>query len=516
MQHLLDRRLAQFQRRRLLALTLDRLWPALAVGACLAAAGVILIRSALPELAVWVWPVAAVGVLVALAVAPLLAGRAEPRHLAAARLDRAVGAEGLVMALAERSPEARDPDWLARTRQPLEEAAAPPLRGSGAWPALVGILAILVGIGLPQREPEGLPVSPPIRPHLEKLEKRLAAMSERGLLAPDERQDLEAQLERLVAQAAQTGMSQTTWEGLDRLDQRLAEDLQEASRRLAEALVAARETSGTLTAELPPETAPEDATQDPPPPRDRDRLKRPDPDSPAAREARADATRRLLERLQREAQDPALGRLAGSLGELAQQAPGVLDRLSPEAQAALRQLLENAKAREALKKLAEAGLLDGSAEGGSGSTPLDPEQVARLLEELERALEEGRVSLGAAGADGPALELMIARLEALARAGSGGASRGPGHARLSKDATPKVEVGTRDRLPDGAVTNPDGSVKLAESVRAPELDEAALLELARGALLEHAPGHADARRAGIARRHRAAVGRYFETGGKTP
>ena len=502
--------------------------PALGAGLLAAAAAIIVVRLAAPELADTVPLFIAAGALVAIPFGLLALRRRESPAMLAGHLDRLTGADGLVMALASQQPDRRDAAWTERTSAQLAQVQWPRRRRPDLGLLLVGLLSLAVAIWLPQREAH----SEPLRPwetHFQRAEHKLETLASDGLLPDAKKDELEKQLAKLRDQAGQMGMTQPGWEGLDRLDKSLDDLARLSAQRLAEAIVAAKTADEPRKGDPPPEAKPRE--DDPETeegrrrPRDRNRLKPKEPEAqpeqPESPEQTRDRQRRLLERLTREREQERLSELAKSLGRLGDQAPGLMPRLSEKGQQALEKMLEQLAKEgqldeETLRKLAESGMLgeDGQpgedgGEDGQDRSP-SPEELEEALEELEKALEEGRVKLGKSGAGGQ-MEELILRLQAGARAG--GTSRGPGHVALGRDKdAPVPEVGGAERLPQGSKVNGDGSIALGTSERAPEVDEATLRELVRAQTRAFGASDADARRAGIAPRHRRAVGRYFEKG----
>ncbi|PIE18391.1 MAG: hypothetical protein CSA66_04730 [Proteobacteria bacterium] len=534
MADLLDQTIAELARRRRCRRRVAALLPALAVSLGLGAVLVLTVRLALPELAradVWIAAVAAAAPLLA---APSMGRRPERRAQLAGRLDNLIDARGLAMALAERPADRRDPGWTDRLRRRLE--AVPWPRADWSRLPLVALAAACLAgaLLLPQRAEQPPPAPPPWQVHFERTHARLDAAGEAGLMPDAQRRRLADQIARLEEIAAEGGMSQASWEGLDRADRAIERAVETAEARLAEAITAASTAHMPRAQDPPPEAG---APLDPDEPdgprrrRDRDRLKPKRPDAAGDEiDSQRVAARRLLERLTRERERERLSSLAKSLSQLGAQAPGLAPRLSPEAHQALERLMEQAAARGALddealralealmRRAAEApGAQGGQGRGEQGHdgpragpeqglAQLGAEDIDKLLDELEQALKAGRVTLGQAGAGGD-LDALIARLMVGATAAA--VSRGPGHVALTRSGEDPGEAGGIARLPPGAHANPDGSVTIAETARAPELDEAALRALARGRLQHHAPANADARRAHVAPRHRGAVGRYF-------
>lgn len=533
---LLDVRLSELARRRRMGRALAALVPALAVSLGLCAVAILTIRLAFPQAAAAVPWVAMAGLLAPLAIVlPAALSKRDAPGVLAGHLDLLSRGQGLVMALAEEPSGARDPDWQDRILRRLEGVRLPPIRPPALWPMLLAAISVAIAAGLEQRVEAEPPEVPAWKGLVGETEERLKRLAEAGLLGAEEQDRLEEQLRRLEEAASELGMTQATWESLDRLDRRLDDAKRDATRALAEAIVAA-ERSLEVDLDKPeevatPETVPPDEADPERRRRDRDRLKRKDPTQPEGEPGARmrDNAKRLLERLSRPGKD-ALTQLAKDLGDLAEVAPGLMSRLDPEQLEAMQKLMEALDSelseaqkqalKEMLKKAMEQagqqregqqaeGQQGEGADGGGGPTPLTPEQTKKLIEALKEALDGGAETLGELGQGEALMKLLVA----LRMLGGGGVARGPGRAPLTREERDPIPLTRTDKLPPGAKVNNDGSVTLHTSTRDPELDDAALRALERAAAQDFEATDADARRARIAPRHRSAVGRYFETGG---
>lgn len=526
---LLDRRLAELDRRVRGARRLSGVFTGLTLTLGLAAVVTVVVRAAVPAAeGAPTWVLVGAFALPLLA-APWLGGPRAPRHRLAAHLDTLVGARGLVMGLAAASPVARDPAWTARADRALARVPWPRPDLSRLPLAALAALAAVVALLVPQRHdaPPSAP-PPPWAVHFERAEARLTLVDQLGVAPADVHTRLTEQLDRLRELAARAGMSQASWDGLDRLERDLDHAVERARQRLAEALAATRvaplprvgdPTPGEVAA-----AAAEERRR-----RDRDRLKPPaTPDGEPADPAGAtDGARgRHLEQLTRERERERLSGLAERLDALAEAAPGLAPdaALSADARAALDELLREARAATDEHPPGDAG-----EPSAPDPAALDPEATAQALEALERALAEGGASLarlgaGGSGGDGD-LEALVSRLaralterDGAGPPSAGGPSRGGGAAGLALDpaAGDAPDLGGLAPLPPGARANADGSVTLALSGRDPALDPRAADALTRGALRDHAATSADARRARVAPRHRGAVSRYFRPDAPRP
>ncbi|MFW5698270.1 MAG: hypothetical protein ACOCZK_05830 [Planctomycetota bacterium] len=455
----LEQLMCAVDRRQRLQRCLGRLLTAWALSLGAVALVQVCIRLALPG-----WSSTVVWLPVVGLVAPILLSRRwygppEPHAITAARLDRLAQSRGLAMALADEEPAARDPGWLQRLRPCLDRVRLPPLDWSGSGRVLVAVLAVLIAVALPQRDP-GSSSAGRVDQLLAQPRELLEQMAEEGVLSQERKQELLEQLESIATAANERGMDQAVWEGLDRLAAGLGAEQRRSTQRLAEALAQARRT----------------ATAD-----------------PAARERESAA-------------------LAQALTRLARQAPGLLPQQGQPGHAELARVLDAAAAQgmlddEALDRLRERGLLPGAGQGDRGRQGArDPAAEQALAQRLGAALAAAGERSGLGRGDDFAR--LLQRLGG--QPGRGGIARGPGAAALElTHQQQETEPGELEGLPAGARINSDGSVTLAESRRAPELDDAANRALQRARLRDIGPGAADARRARIAPRHRAAVQRYF-------
>jgi len=459
MRDLLDRRLAQLQRRRSRARIVAGLLPTLAITASMAACVVVVVRLAVPSLAWLVWPVVALGLLAPLLRVPRMVAVRESPGLLAGRLDRLAGADGVVMALAAAGAEARDPDWLERVRHRLETLRQPALAFPAWHLAVFGVAAAVGAAFLPQRVPP-LAGASAWDALVRGSERRLATLEEAGVLSEPAAEDLGERLERLGRTAGEQGMSELVWEGLDRVDREAADHAQAAARRLAEALAQAERSA----------------------------------------EARVDPATTRQE----------LQQLARSLADLQRQAPGLVPQ-AMELPPGLAQALQDAQAGRALTPEQRAALraMGLPVEPGPGGE-IDPAAARAAARRLAQQLEDYSDDLDRLGLR-PAFERALG---AARRPGRGGLARGPGHSALELSNRGREEAGEADGLPPGARLNADGSVTLAETTREADLDEAALRELQRARRRSFDPAAADARRVRIAPRHRRAVSSYFGPDGQ--
>ncbi|TNF33096.1 MAG: hypothetical protein EP329_08730, partial [Deltaproteobacteria bacterium] len=414
---LLDRRIAELSRRKRTAARIRLLLPAVAVSLGLAAVVVVAIRLGFPEAAPAAPWIAGGALLLPLLAAPLF-GRVRPRRAQlAAELDELVDARGLAMGLAAEPAGARDERWTSRLRRPLEEVEWPrhdwsrlPLVGL----AIVGVVAALL---VPQRFPDPIVPPPPWQAHFERTKTRLAAAEAHGVLPRAEAERLSQQVDRLEAHAAESGMSQAAWDGLDRVDRDLDRAMADARARLAEAIAAAQTTDQPRAGDPKPGTPEFEAAEAERRRRDRDRLKKKNPPQPPGEQGeQAEARKRMLERLTRDREDERLQQLAKSLSGLAEAAPGLMGRMDQESVDALQKALEqmnaldqlSPEAREALERMMrdaaeQAGQGGQDGQNGPDGQPggdLDPEALAKALKALEKALEEGAGQLGQLGGEG--------------------------------------------------------------------------------------------------------------------
>jgi hypothetical protein len=96
--------------------------------------------------------------------------------------------------------------------------------------------------------------------------------------------------------------------------------------------------------------------------------------------------------------------------------------------------------------------------------------------------------------------------------GNGGVSRGPGAAALNKTRVgPRIEPGQDAGLTGAKDPDQPPGELLRQLIREPEADQAAIDAGARRGAAGDQAATADARRAAIAVRHRAAIAGYFGT-----
>ncbi len=410
------------------------------------------IRLAVPDLAWSVAAIAVAGILASAVVVPRWWRRRDHPATIAGELDLRVGADGLAMALAAQPAAERDRQWLSRLEPALAASVPPPLPRQWALGPVIAAICLGVAVMLPQTtEGPGVPVT--LLNLFRQAHDKIDAVAE--VMTPERKRELMEQVEALERHAQESGMDQATWEGLDRLSAEIASESAEAGKRLTEALIAT-EAAGDALAE-----------------------------AHNADGGRAEATR-----------------LAQALAELAKQAPSLVPVLPAGDAAALKRALAQAVAQGLLTPEQQAALeragLDPGGAGAEGAAGMDSQQLRTLQERLAKELAEGMKKFG--GWD---------QGEGAGENGRGGVQRGPGHPPLSYETPNRVEVGNQMALPAGARLNADGSVTIAEQARDAELDDASKQALLRAAAQSFDPTAADARRATVSPRHRAAVERYF-------
>jgi len=468
---LIDRRLAHLHHRRRVQRAFDAWMPWAALSLGLAAVAVMVVRLGAPALAWAVPTLVAAGALAALPMAARGWRRRDPPELLAGHLDELARAQGLAMALAADDARDRDADWAARLRRPLETVELPAWRWAAARPMLVAGICLAVAVALPQASPTAT-MPPSVANLFAPLAARIDEAAAERLLPRDDEQAARARLEELEAHASGSGMDQTLWDGLDRLDRDLDAADDAAAQRLAAALVEA--------------------------------------------ETQADAAG------DQAATPGSSAQMLAALAELAAQAPGLVPTLPEGADAAAMQAaLAEAAANgllspEHLQALQRAGLRGGKEMPGGMDDAARRALAKRLAEQL--AIGIGKLR----GDDGGSWEERLERERGGRGRGRGrrdgepGVGRGPGHEPLSFEDRARLDGGAVDGLPPGARLNPDGSVTLAEQQRGAELDEAALHAATRAAARAFDPGAADARRTRVAPRHRATIERYFASTPSVP
>ena len=210
------------------------------------------------------WPEVAWGglAIIPLAVVCWWTGRLERFELleTAQVLDRAIGADGLLMSLAETSDE----NWRSKLPQETYEwrESIPlvlPLRflRTQMWPAVFLTSALII----PAREALSHPrvttsVSKQATGDLDRL---LTKLTDEGVIAEEESSELRTQLDQLAEQTAQGPLTHENWEALDaireRLDMRMATSLMnnqrafEAATSMAQAMATAQANGGELSPE---------------------------------------------------------------------------------------------------------------------------------------------------------------------------------------------------------------------------------------------------------------------------
>ncbi len=441
----------------------DALGPWLAGGLGFAAAGVFLIRLALPAGAGFVLPLLIAGFLLPFIALPrALRRRDETWHLAG-ELDRRTGSQGLAMA----ASAGLVPAWDGVLAQRLNEVPLAPIAWR-AWRSVpVALLCLLVALAIPQVEHRP-PTQAAGAAFVQPIVAKAQALKDQGLAPDPEAERLLAEAKRLEDAVAKDGLDALRWEALDRLAKATdaAGDL--AARRLAEAIAAAAD-SAALDANA---------------------------GTDAATAATAD--------------------LAAALDALAQAAPG-LAGLDPETAKAL---------AEAAAAAAQAGKLDpelaqrlakaakaGNCQGGK----CDAAALARLAKAAQMQLDARRAILARQCLDGACQARLLALLGECQGKSAGawcpngrpGGKGGGGPAPLTKVDREAAPVGDAEGLPPSTSVEPDGSVTFATTRRDPEPGEVAAA--ARAAARAFDPAAADARRAAVAPRHRAAVAQYFST-----
>lgn len=435
---------------------LDATGPWLAVGLALAAAGIFLVRLALPDGDWLVAPLLAGGCALPLLALPRALGVRDAAWHLAGELDRRCSAQGLAMA----ASAGQAPGW--------EGALAPflarvPLAGL-AWRAWRGLplvlVCLLVSLAIPQlhSRPPALAVGTAF---VAPVAARAQALKDQGLAPEPEAERLAAEGARLEAAVAREGLDALRWEALDRLAKATEAAGEMAARRLAEAIAAATDQAALAAG----------AGQD------------------QALAAAAD--------------------LAAALDALGQAAPG-LARLDPASAKALAQAAAAAaQAGKLDRALAQRLAQVSPTMDGRPGKPCDAAQLARLAREVESQLSARRAQLARLALDGTC-QARLAMLQGVAspgRPGSGGPGGGGPSAPLTRVERGAAPVGEAQGLPPAAAVDPDGSVTFATTVREPEPGEVAAA--ARAAARAFDPAVADARRAAVAPRHRAAVASYF-------
>jgi hypothetical protein len=452
---ILDLQLARLHRRRRAIRTVVAVAPAVAIGIGVAATAVMVVRLAVPGADWLVLPLAAAGTLLPLVLIPRAWRQRDDPALLAGHLDDACDARGLAMALAAEPAAARDADWAARLRRPLDALVLPPLPWSAARMVPFAAVMLAVALMLPQVVAD-FSLPPMVTALFQRAAERVAELA--PVLPEAQREEAERTVEQLKSRAEKEGMDQATWEGLDRVRRDLDQAAGVSVLRLAQALAAAERAAA---------------------------------DHPTPGQT-----------------GPGAERLAQAVAELAAQAPGLAPRLPAGADAeALAKALQAAAGNgalspEQLAAVQQLGLLRAAVKQAG---QLDPKQLKELAKHLAEELGKCKGGLDKLGL-GEGLDDQLRRQRGN---GEGVPDRGPDHAPLTWDDPLRTAGGGIQGLPAGAQLNPDGSVTIAEQIRDADLDEAALQSAVRAATRAFDPAAADARRATVAPRHRAAVEKYF-------
>jgi hypothetical protein len=456
---LLDHQLHLLHRRRRLQRVLTAYLPWLAMAVGIAAMLVMVVRLSLPAAAWLVWPLTAAAILAPGLIIPRIWAKRDSTAILAGHLDLCINGQGLAMALSASESSGRDGDWLARLRQPLEQITLPPLiyehgRGVG-----LAAMCLVVALLLPQRA-ETPSIPSVVGTFFSHLNERLTALDEAGVIPPADVEQQRLDVERLLTHAVDQGMTQATWEGLDRVHQRTDQQVERSVQRLAQAMSLAEATA--------------------------------QPSSPEDRE------------LQEQ-------RLAQAVAELALAAPGLIPRLPQEAGAQdLSELLAQAVQAGALNPEQAAAIKKLGLLKPGQREKLNPAAMQALREHLKKELEKAHQKLCKLGECNNFNEALGRfRGGRGEKAGRGGANRGPGHSALTWDDPLRTKGGGVEGLPAGMQLNPDGSITIAEQIRDAEIDPAIQAAAQRAAIRAFDPTAADANRATVAPRHRAVVEKYF-------
>ncbi len=384
------------------------------------------------------------------------ARRDRPDQLAA-RLDRLAAGDGTIMALAALPPADRPLDWQARCEAPLRNLRWPTWSWAGLRIPALAVACLLVLAALPPPAPPTPPAQAPWLGAVEAAKERLA--EDEPLFKAAEHQELVAQADRLAGLDASLG--QAAWEAVERLERTIGDGEARAVERLAQVMAASDQAADGTTASL------------------------------------AD--------------------LGTHLAALAQDAPGLakLPQLDPATAAALAAALAGMPLDAAQRAaLAAAGLLP----AGTKAQPVDPAAIRRLAESLRSAVgscpKPGRCS-------GEALAAALARCSSTKAGlcaipgsglGKGGVNRGPGHGTLALDREPTTSPLGQEASLSAVAPEPEPGTTIATLSHAPE----SLAAHAPATTATFAAQAADARRAPVAPRHRAAVGRYFTPAAPAP
>lgn len=157
-----------------------------------------------------------------------------------ALLDRALRADGLLMALSE-VPDAEWqehlPQWEERWRNAL-----PRLRPRRFAACLALPLSFAVGVCfVPLRVIDSHELPPPLtagQQAAQRLENLLASLQQADVLAPDQQAALDEEIRKLVEETRRTPLTHEKWETIDALDQRLRMELTKAQLQTDQLLAA--------------------------------------------------------------------------------------------------------------------------------------------------------------------------------------------------------------------------------------------------------------------------------------
>jgi hypothetical protein len=441
----LDRLCVRLSRQRRIERVLARVLPLAAIAGLLGATAVAVVRLAVPD-AGWLVPtLAAATALTPLIVIPAALRRRDPDWLIAGHADRLAGTQGLSMALA--STADRDPAWMDQIAPRLSAARLPPLRTPRLASALAAAVLLAGAWCLPQ---VAAPPPPPpvIGGNLAGAEAGLQHITDARLTAPEAVETLTERLAAVREALATQGLNQQTWAALDALQRDLDATTAKAADHLADALAKADALAGLHG------------------------------DGETTAQAAAD--------------------FAAALAELETQAPGLAAKLPPgaEGEALLRlaqQAMAGGELTEAQRQALQRWGLDPAQQPDGGVQPGDAAAARRLADRLAGELAQ-RAGMGGPTQDGD---------------GPGGPGPGGGHAELTWGDIQRIDGGFRDRLASGTPQHPETGAAVGTQSRAPRDGELATDPAVRAGLMEHAAAAADARRAAIAPRHRAAVAGYF-------
>lgn len=382
---------------------------AVALAAALMQLGARLLGSDLVPTSWWApspwWTLAALPVL----AAGWLAMRRErlAPAVAAAHLDRRLGADGLLLAAHGAPP--LDASWRARLDASLARLpeALPRIRWSRLLPVPLAAVAFAAGLAL--LPPPPAPSAPlpqlAVTAELERLAAQLEKLTDRGQVPEAVQRELDATLQQLEQRNA--AGQRPDWRELDALGERIAREqlLQNLARAAASTRDAGKADAKTLAAA-----------------------------------AQALAASGLLDKLPAD--------LAAQLGAARQADGSFAADLLPQDLAALQALA---------KAMADAaGQLAGEAGQGAGVAGMDAQQIADLQATLAKFGHGGATGQGQSEGEGEG-------------EGRGGVSRGPGHAALALTEDAVGSADQAMPLPKGAAV-PSDWVPIGESRRDPIVD----------------------------------------------